>query len=280
VVSSTGSFSTTDMNLAAAFGPVSGLTGNIDFVDLLNLETAPGQTVAIREVNPGIPVTDGVVTYRLKPGLLMDVNAGRWPFAGGTLVLESTQLELGTDAARNLTFRIEGMDSAILLQKLEFQNLNATGVFDGELPMIFDQNGGRIEGGRLDSREPGGTVAYVGELSYKNLGAIANFAFGALRSLRYRQMEIDLNGSLDGEIVTSVRFTGIEQGEGATRNFLTKQVAKLPLVFNVNVRAPFYQLITSARSLYDPGYIRDPRELGLLPGGPEVPREGSGDETK
>lgn len=277
VTSSVGSFSTTDMNLAAAFGPVSGLTGNIDFVDLLNLETAPGQTVAMQEVNPGIPVNDGVLTYRLLPDLRMEIAAGRWPFAGGILVLESTRLSLSDESARNLTFRIEGMDSAILLQKLEFENLNATGVFDGRLPIIFDQDGGRIEGGRLDSREPGGTVAYVGELSYKNLGTIANFAFGALKSLRYRQMGIDLDGSLDGEIVTSVKFSGIEQGEGAESNFLTRKVAKLPLVFNINVRAPFYQLITSTRSLYDPGYIRDPSDLGLLPGGPAVPGEGEGE---
>ena len=32
----------------------------------------------------------------------------------------------------------------------------------------------------------------------------------------------------------------------------------------VNVRAPFYQLITSIKSMYDPSSVRDPRDLGLI----------------
>src|SRR3546814_4894019 len=97
--------------------------------------------------------------------------------------------------------------------------------------------GGRIVGGRIDSRAGGGTLAYVGELSNRNLGVIANFAFGALRSLKYDDLTIILNGDLDGEMVTDIRFGGVGQGEGATRNFLTNQVAKLPLVFNVKIRS-------------------------------------------
>jgi len=111
------------------------------------------------------------------------------------------------------------------------------------------------EGGRIDAREGGGTLAYVGELSNRNLGTIANFAFGALRSLKYDDLTIILNGDLDGEMVTDIRFGGVGQGEGATRNFLTNQVAKLPLVFNVKITAPFRQLLTSAKGFYDPSLL-------------------------
>jgi hypothetical protein len=38
----------------------------------------------------------------------------------------------------------------------------------------------------------------------------------------------------------------------------------LPIRFDVNVRAQFYQLISSLRSLYDPSMVRDPRTLGLV----------------
>ena len=93
---------------------------------------------------------------------------------------------------------------------------------------------------------------------------MANFAFDALKSMDYRQMRIDMDGPLDGEIVTRVGFEGIRQGAAAKRNFLTQQIAKLPIRFNVNLRAPFYQLVTSMRSLYDPAYVRDPRALGLV----------------
>jgi len=37
--------------------------------------------------------------------------------------------------------------------------------------------------------------------------------------------------------------------------FLTNQVAKLPLVFNVKIKAPFRQLLTSAKGFYDPSLL-------------------------
>jgi len=32
----------------------------------------------------------------------------------------------------------------------------------------------------------------------------------------------------------------------------------------VNIRAPFYQLITSLKAMYDPAAVKDPRTLGLV----------------
>ena len=148
---------------------------------------------------------------------------------------------------------------------MELSNIDATGTFDGTLPIIFDDSGnGRIEGGLLIARAPGGNVSYVGELSREDLGTLANFAFDALRSLDYKQMSIAMDGSLTGEIVTRVRFDGVKQGANARRNFVTRRFENLPIRFNVNVTAPFYSLLTSIKSMYDPASVRDPRELGLL----------------
>ena len=129
---------------------------------------------------------------------------------------------------------------------------------------MFDEEGGRIEGGLLVSRPPGGNVSYVGELTYKDLSAMGNFAFQTLRSLDFTRMEIGLNGQIDGDILTTFRIDGVTQGQGTKRNFITKQLAKLPVQFNINIKAPFYQLVTSFKSMYDERYLRDPRSLGLI----------------
>jgi hypothetical protein len=165
---------------------------------------------------------------------------------------------------RTYTLRLEGANAARFISQLELGNLAATGVFDGTLPLVFDENGGRIEGGMLRSRPPGGNVSYVGELSYKDMGTMANFAFQSLRSIDYRKMEIGMDGALDGEIVTRLRFDGVRQGAGAKRSIVTRSLAGLPIQFNVNIRAPFQRLVSSFKALYDPAYIRDPRELGLI----------------
>ncbi|WP_428629300.1 YdbH domain-containing protein [Sphingopyxis sp.] len=254
-VTSRGTFATAGADLAAAFGPVTGLTTTLTFDDLIGLHSAPGQIAKIKEVNPGIPVLDGEIEYQLLGDNRVRVEGGSWPFGGGQLLLHPTTLDFSAEQTRRLSFDIVGVDAAVFLQSFGFDNINATGKFDGTLPVEFGGLGGRIVGGRIDSRAGGGTLAYVGELSNRNLGAIANFAFGALRSLKYDDLTIILNGDLDGEMVTDIRFGGVGQGEGASRNFLTNQIAKVPLIFNVKIKAPFRQLLTSAKGFYDPSLL-------------------------
>ncbi|GGB58653.1 hypothetical protein GCM10010833_11790 [Blastomonas aquatica] len=266
VTSSTGRFRTDSLDFAAAFGPVRGLSGDIVFSDLLGMQTGPGQVVRLAEVNPGFAVADGTIRYRLLPDFRMQVGGGEWPFAGGRLLLEPGTIDLVSEQPRTLVFRVDRVDAAQFLAGFDFENINATGHFAGTIPIIFDKDGGHVRGGRLEVIEDGGTLAYVGELTYEDLGTMANFAFNALRSLRYQYLIIEMDGDLAGEVVTRIRFDGLSQGEGASRNILTRQVEKLPLQFNVTISAPFLQLITSARSLYDTQYVTDPALLGLLPG--------------
>ena len=275
-VKSNGRVSTTGMNLAAAFGPVEGLATELIFTDLLGLETGPAQLATIASVNPGIPALGGQIRYQLLPGQQVAIETGRWPFAGGELILEPTVLDFGIESERRLTFRVIGVDAEKLLAGYDFQNLRVTGIFDGTLPMIFNQDGGRIVGGALISRPGGGEVSYLGELAYEDMGTFANFAFEALRSIRYNSLTIGVGGDLDGEIVTDISFTGLQQGTGAKRNFITKQLARIPIKFNVSVTAEFLQLIGSIRGLYDADYAaqRDLQYLieqqnGVAPTAPE-----------
>jgi len=252
-VTSDGVFRTANTDLAAAFGPVTGLSSEIRFTDLLALESAPDQLATIAEINPGVPVTMGVLHYQTLANQRVAIAGARWPFAGGALTLAPTVLDFAQAQDRRLTFTVAGVDAAQFLQQFDFKNLSATGTFDGELPMIFDQQGGRIENGRLTVREAdGGTIAYVGEVSQKDVGFWGNMAFQALKSLRYRNLDILMNGPLAGEMITEVRFAGVSQGAGAKRNFLVRRLQKLPFVFNVRIQAPFRQLIDSAQSFYDP----------------------------
>lgn len=260
-VTSDGLFHTDGLNLAAAFGPVTGLKGSIRFTDLLGLVTAPDQRVTIAEINPGIAVTNGVVRYRILPDRKLSVTEGIWPFAGGTLTLDPTILDMGQPVARELTFRIDGLDAATFVQQLDFKNIAVTGKFDGILPIIFDAQGGRIENGFLRVRPGGGTLSYVGDVTNADLGRIARIAFDALKSMRYDRLTIDLNGSLDGEIVSRVRFDGTNDKpqEAASRGGLIGRVlapvTRLPFRFNITIKAPFRGLVNSAQTFVDPSIV-------------------------
>jgi hypothetical protein len=265
-ITSSGTFATDGFDFAAAFGPVRGLKGEVVFTDLLNLTTAADQKVTIAAINPGVEVLAGTVQFEVKEGTILTLEDARFPFMAGTLVMRPLAMDFSQPEERRYVFEITGLDAATFVTEMELSNLSATGVFDGIVPIVFDKDGhGRIENGMLIAREGGGNVAYIGELSYKDLGAMGNYAFSALRSLDYRQMRVGLGGQLDGEIVTSFEFDGVRQGAGTSRNFITRRLAQLPIRFKVNVRSEnFYQLSTMVRSLWDIDALGSPVDRGLL----------------
>jgi hypothetical protein len=287
---STGTFSTEDMNLAAAFGPVEGLSTTIRFSDLLGLTTEPGQTADIDVIRTGIDVFDGQVRYQLLPGLKVRVEGGTWPFAGGELILDDTILDFSKPSMKRLVFRVRGLDAARFISQMEFSNITATGIFDGTIPMEFDERGGRIVGGRLAARPEGGTLSYIGELSDKQLGAYGKLAFDALKSLRYSKLTINLDGDLAGEFLAGIELDGVARDPALTtfegggisgtvaRRALT-QLAKIPFEFNITIRGPFRALIATARSFEDPSNliqsVLPPELTEKLPTATPVQREES-----
>lgn len=277
-LTSTGTFSTDGFDFAAAFGPVRQLKGTIEFTDLIALTTAPSQVATIGSVNTGIEVLDGRLVYSVENGTIITLEDGRWPFMGGELILRPVTLDYGGGQGQSYIFEIVALDAATFVTQMELSNLGASGRFDGTIPIIFDAQGnGTIQGGLLISRPPGGNVSYVGELTYEDLGTMANYAFQTLRSLDYNQMAIELNGNLAGEIVTNFNIDGVRQGAGTSQNFITRQLADLPIRFKINVRSEnFYLLATIVRGLFDPTVFGDPIDRGLfkIEGGKIIRRGG------
>lgn len=271
-VTSSGTFGTDRIDLAAAFGPVTGIKGEIHFTDLLGLISAPDQEATVAEINPGVQVANGVVHYQLTGQSRVKINDASWPFAGGTLRLEPTLLDFGAEAERHLTFRIEGLDAAAFVQQLDFPNIAATGTFDGVLPMIFDQNGGRIEAGHIVARKGGGTLAYVGELSNAQLGTMGKLAFDALKAIRYSSLDISLDGRLDGEMVSRVRFTGVREAT-PEHSLIARLIRNLPFRFNIEIRAPFRGLVGSARAYMDPRLLLNQAQPAPAPPASATPAE-------
>jgi len=263
-VTSSGTFGTDRIDLAAAFGPVTGIKGQVHFTDLLGLISAPDQEATIAEINPGVQVANGMVHYQLIGQNRVKVADATWPFAGGTLRLDPTTLDFSAEAERHLTFRIERLDAAAFVQQLDFPNIAATGTFDGVLPMIFDQSGGRIEAGSIVARKGGGTLAYVGELSNAQLGMMGKLAFDALKAIRYSNLDISLDGRLDGEMVSRVRFTGVREAT-PEQSLIARLIRNLPFHFNITIRAPFRGLVGSARAYMDPRLLLDQAQLPPAP---------------
>ena len=257
-VTSTGEFSTVGMDLAAPFGPVTGLTTTVRFTDLLGLETAPGQVATIASINPGILVENGVITYQLLPEQRVRIQRGEWPFMGGRLILHETILNFARPTPKRLTFEVVGFDAKTFIDSLGFTGIEITGTFDGVLPMIFDDEGGRIVGGRLEARPPGGEFRYTG--TKPDAGLVAGVAFDLLSNMRYENMVVRLDGDLAGEFATRFTISNISLGEGGgfVAGLVRNAFDDVPLIVNLNIKGPFRALINMAKGFKDPTDVIQP----------------------
>jgi len=213
--------------------------------------------MTVQTVNPGILVTDGVIHYQLLPHNRVKVEQGEWPFMGGKLILEQTVLDFSHHSAKHLTFRLVGFDAKKFVDSLGFSGFELSGIFDGELPMVFDDSGGRIIGGRLVSRAPGGELKYTGT---KPKGLGPGLAVDLLSDIRYRSMTIGLDGDLSGEFATTLTIDQVSlgPGHGFVAGLVHSAFSKLPLKLNVNINGPFRALIHMVKGFKDPTQVIAP----------------------
>jgi len=249
-----------DVNFAAAaLGPVTGVSGNIAFNDLALMTTPPGQTLTVKRLNPGVVVEDGVINFQLLGADRVRMESAAWPFAGGRLSVDPQDVIIGDDDFR-MTLSLRDVDVARFLQQLELKDLTATGTVEGSFPLIFNRDGGAIDGmGTLRAAPGGGTISYTGNAGLGLVGA-PQIAFEALRSFRYDDLVLELAGKLDGELVSAIRFNGTNQEPvdvttGAVATAIPGlgriRATGLPFRFTVSVRAPFRQLMQTSDGIND-----------------------------
>jgi hypothetical protein len=256
---SRGVLSPREVNLnAAALGPVEGITGDVAFNDLFALTTEPGQNLSIRRLNPGVAVENGEIRFQVLAPDRVLIEGASWPFAAGKLSVAPQLVLVGEDEFR-MTLSLSDVDVQQLLQQLDFKDLTATGRMEGTLPLIFTRDGGRIVGGRLQAAEGGGAISYTGNAGAGLAGA-PQIAFDALKAFAYDNLVIELDGELDGEIVSAIRFSGenvqpiggiVAPGALPVPGVERLKVTGWPFRFTVAVRAPFRRLAQTSAGIND-----------------------------
>lgn len=239
-VIATGRLATSGIDFATGVGPFERVSGAVELEDLFAVRSAPGQTVRVGRFNPGLPIDDGLIVFGLPGGARIALEEARWPFAGGTLALKPDVWVIGAPR-QDLNVDVIDVDLGRFLELARIPDLTVTGVVNGRFPIVVENTIARIEGGRLIAQGGGGVIAYQGpaaQVAAQNAGA--KLAFDALANLRYRVLEIGVDGPLTGDL--SLRFLF----EGANPDVMSGY----PIRFNLGATGPFAQL---ARTLGELG---------------------------
>jgi len=239
---------------------IQGVRGEIAFDDLFHLTTPPGQELTVETLNPGLTVHNGHVRFQLLPDQRVNIERAEFDFASGTLAMTPTTIPFGAEETR-FELALRNVDATALLSTLNIPDLTASGKIDGTFPLVLTRRTALIQNGELHAQEGGGTISYVGHAGDQATGP-ARVAFDALRSFRYDDLRIALNGDLSDELVSSIQFTGHNSGQPVDLGDIVPvpgvgrvTVRGVPFAFHVTLTAPFRSLAETAASMSDPTAI-------------------------
>ena len=260
-ITGTGRARLDNVSLATATIPVvNDVSGEIYFDDLFTLTTPPGQFLRVGLLNPGVAVRNGRVRFQLLPEQQVSIEQAEFDFAAGTLALAPTRITLGADETRfELTLR--DVDATELVSALNVPDLQATGRIEGSFPLRLTRVSAFVEGGVLRAAPGGGTLSYTGHAGDAATGP-SKLAFDALRSFRYDDLGLTLDGDLNGDVISSITFSGRNSGEPVDLGEVAPipglgsvTVRGVPFDFNVTVTAPFRRLAQTAATITNPGSL-------------------------
>src|SRR5690606_30131684 len=226
---------------------VNDVRGEVRFDNLWELTTPPGQEVTIGELNPGIAVRNGRVAFQLLTEQRVAIERAEFDFASGRLAMTPTTITLGADETR-FELTLSDVDAADLLRTLNVPDLTATGQLEGRFPLLLTRRSAFVDGGVVRAQGDGGVLSYTGQAG-ANATGVSRIAFDALRSFRYDQLSLTLDGDLNGDVVSSIEFSGRNSGRPVDLGPIAPvpglgsvTVRGVPFEFNVHVEAPFRRL--------------------------------------
>ncbi len=221
-------------------GAVDGVTGDVNFSDILSLTTAPGQEMQIGKINPGVPLSNGTLTFQVLNGREANIESAIWPFAGGMLTVDPTRWTIaGTSDV--ITVNANAIELSELVEALSLPDLQAEGTVTGSFPIELVGGNAFIRDARLIADAKGGVLKYTGSAVQQAATAdeTVGAAFTALRDFRFSVLELGVNGNLIDDIIVSLTLLGRNPDVLGGSEFK----------YNISIDSKLAQLIQSGRDI-------------------------------
>ena len=215
---SSGRLTIPGLDFVSPAGPVKGLRGTVDFINLAPLTAAPGQRLTADRLESVTPLTDVAVTFGLDKAAVA-VQGGDLTVGSGHISLEPFVVPL--DPAQPIT-------GVIVLDKVQLGEVLAgsgfgdkvllDAVVSGRLPFTSTREDGvRITGGTLAAVQPGRLSIAREALSGLEAGGggeavppstIQDLAYQAMENLSFDLLSAEVNSLDQGRIGVLFRIRG------------------------------------------------------------------------
>jgi hypothetical protein len=198
-----------DLSATTDAAIISQVNGVIAIDGLAPFTTPPGQQVAVALIDAGLPLTDGLLTFRIAPGPVVEIAGGTLHLAGGTVDVEP--LAFDPWAARNeAVLAVSGVELGEMLALAGVDGLTGEGRMSGRIPVVIADNDVIITHGELEAEAPG-------HLSYAPLsppaalqgqGESVSLALSALTNFQYEALRLTVDRQAGGEMTVAMHIRG------------------------------------------------------------------------
>ncbi len=222
------------LDFATRFGPVQQVSTRFEMTSLAPPLTPGPQSVSIGVFNPGLPLAGGNLAISLLPEGRIGFERAEWPFSGGTIAVAPFVWDPAAETNR-ASLLAERLNLGLLVGMFDNEALSAGGTVSGSVPIAIREGNIFIENARLTGDDDG-FVSYRGEATdaAAQSNEQANLAFRALENLRYRVLEVGLDGPVAGEMQLHLNIEG----------FNPDVLDGYPFRFNIGLSADLMRLVT------------------------------------
>ncbi|MGV8928548.1 MAG: intermembrane phospholipid transport protein YdbH family protein [Brevundimonas sp.] len=215
---SSGRLTIPGLDFVSPVGPVTGLRGTVDFINLAPLTAAPGQRLTADQLESIAPLTDIELTFGLDKAAVT-IEGGDLVVGGGRIRVEPFAVPLDPEQAISGVIVLENVQLGELIAGSGFgDKVNLDAVVSGRLPFTSDRvNGVRISGGTLAAIQPGRLSIAREALSGLEAGGggeavppgtVQDLAYQAMENLAFDILSAEVNSLDQGRIGVLFRIRG------------------------------------------------------------------------
>ena len=226
------------INLGGAYNETyfSGVNAKSSLQVYPDILSSKSQRLTIEHVDVGVANTDMVVEFTVRPSKLgdlpiVDLLHAQTQLLQGNMSLKPRAYDLNR-AKHSLQVVMQNIDLSELVRVQQLDDIQATGLVTGELPIMLDNGQLSIDNGQLQSIAPGGTLRYQADADALKANKYAETVMLALRNFNYDALRADTYYTPDGTLLLKLQLQGnnpdFEQGRQVNLNInLEQNVLKL-----------------------------------------------------
>jgi hypothetical protein len=238
-----------DLSFTSGPARIERINGVVRLDGLVPPSTPPDQRLAIALLDIGLPFTDGLMDFRLRPDGAVDVARLTWRWAGGEVRAQPFRFR-SVEEPFTVLLETDDLQLDALLAEIRLDGLQGEGTMAGRLPVRIEGTEAVIEGGELAAIAPGWIRYRPAEVpaGLRAGGAGVELMLRAVENFRYEVLRIRLDGRTDGEMDIGLQL------HGANPDLYDGH----PVQFNLNVEGELANIIRRSLEGYTlPDVVRE-----------------------